>query len=258
MKRITLQFSSLLAALFLFAFSCQDHRDPDPEPVAEDARIRTLEITNPGQVINDLNFRMSFEKVGNRPISEYGLLLSFKSVNSDEFAAVPTLGNEFSSALKFDNPATAGEHVKLQKSVGFDDFKTLYYRAYAKLNDGNVIYGEALEYTPVDVPKFGSFTLTKSQNVPATAHLQIVGLGTVEVEEYGVAYSYRTTPNGAISDDPKLADKTVSFTLPVSVKEHSVDLPVNGGKFDKLYARPFMRLKNAKIYYGSVSSLNGN
>ncbi|MCF0050258.1 hypothetical protein LXM25_09330 [Dyadobacter sp. LJ53] len=258
MKRITLQFSSLLAALFLFAFSCQDHRDPDPEPIAEDARIRTLEITNPGQVINDLNFRMSFEKVGNRPISEYGLLLSFKSINSDEFATVPTLGNEFSSALKFDHAATVGEHVKLQKSVGFDDFKTLYYRAYAKLNDGKVVYGEAMEYTPLDVPKFGSFTLSSSQNVPATAKLEIVGLGTVEVEEYGVAYSYKTTDGGVINDDPKLADKTVSYALPVSVKEHSVNLPITGGKFNKLNARPFMRLKNAKIYYGSVKSLNGN
>ncbi|MCE7066412.1 hypothetical protein [Dyadobacter sp. CY326] len=257
MKRITLQFSSLLAALFLFAFSCQDHRTPEPqqEPVAEDAQIRTLEITNPGQVINDLNFRMSFEKLGTRPISEYGVLLSFKSTNSDEFSANPTLADEYSSPLKFDNAAAVGEHIKLQKSVGFDDFKTLYYRAYAKLGDGKVIYGAALEYTPIDVPKFGSFTLSKSQNVPATAKLEIIGLGTVGVAEYGVAYSYRTTANGAINDDPKLADKTVSYPLPITVKEQSISLPIQGGQFNKLYARPFMRLQNAKIYYGSVQSL---
>ena len=151
--------------MFLFAFSCQDHRDP--EPLAEDARLRTLEITNPGQIINDLNFRMSFEKLGARPITEYGVLLSFKATNSGEFSATPTLGNEFSSPLKFDGAASVGEHIKLQKSIGFDDFKTLYYRAYAKLGNGNIIYGETLEYTPADVPKFGSFTLSKTQKVPA-------------------------------------------------------------------------------------------
>jgi hypothetical protein len=256
MRRITLQFSLLLSALFLFAFSCQDHRDP--EPMAEDARLKTLEITNPGQIINDLNFRMSFEKLGTRPISEYGLLLSFKSSNSDEFSAIPTLADAYSSPLKFDQAASVGEHTKLQKSVGFDDFKTLYYRAYAKLANGSVIYGETMEYTPADVPKFGSFTLSKTQNVPATAKLEIVGLGTVGVEEYGVAYSYRTTANGAINEDPKLADRTVSYKLPVSISAHAVNLPINEGKFDKLYARPFMRLKNAKIYYGSVQSLSGN
>ncbi|MCF2506821.1 hypothetical protein L0663_25745 [Dyadobacter sp. CY107] len=255
MKRITLQFSSLLAALFLFAFSCQDHRDPDPEPIAEDARVRTLEITNPGQVINDLNFRLYIETLGTEPITEYGILLSFKSTNSDEFAKVPTLGNKFSSPLKFEYGATAGEHIHLQESVGFDDFETLYYRAYAKTENGKVVYGDPMEYTPLDVPKFGSFTLSKSENVPATAKLEVVGLGTVQVEEYGVAYSYRTAPSGAVNVSPKLADRTVPYKLPVSVSAHAVNLPIKEGKFDKLYARPFMRLKNAKIYYGSVKSL---
>lgn len=255
MKRITLQFSSLLAALFLFAFSCQDHRDPDPEPIAEDARVRTLEITNPGQVINDLNFRMSFEKLGTRPIAEFGVLLSFQSSGSDEFSAVPTFLNQFTSALKFEKTPTQGEHQLLRKAVGFDDFEKLYYRAYARLSNGTVVYGDVLEFRPIVIPVFDQLVLTKNENGVVTAKLDVKSLGSSSIAEYGVAYSYRTSPNGTINSEPTVEDKKALYTGTFSVSAHFVNLPVEGGSLDKIYARPYLKYPNGDLYYGSVKSL---
>ena len=260
MKRITLQFSSLLAALFLFAFSCQDHvtPDPKPEPVAEDAKVTTLQIDNSGQAINDLTFRMSIEKLGTRSITEFGVLLSFESEGSDEFTTVPTLNNAFTSALKFDKVPSQGEHSILKKAVGFDDFKRFFYRAYARQANGTVVYGEALEFRLSAIPAFNSLVLTKSQNGTVTAKLDVMSLGSLSITEYGVAYSYRTTPNGAVNTEPRIEDKKALYAGGFSVSAHFVNLPVEGGSFNKLYARPFLKYQNGQYYYGSVQSLDGN
>ncbi|WP_026628545.1 hypothetical protein [Dyadobacter alkalitolerans] len=259
MKRITLQFSSLLAALFLFAFSCQDHvtPEPKPEPVAEDAQVKTMEISFSDEVINDLTFRMSFEKIGTRPISEYGVLLSFKSPNSDEFTEVPTLSNQYTSALKFDGAATLGQQSLLRKAVGFDDFENLYFRAYARQANGTVVYGEVLKLRPTRVPAL-NLTLIKNQNGAVTAKLDVMSLGSFSITEYGVAYSYKTTSNGAVNTEPRVGDKKALYMMPLAVSAHFVNLPIEGGVFEKLYARPYLKLTNGQYYYGGVQNLNGN
>ncbi|WP_141110327.1 hypothetical protein [Dyadobacter psychrophilus] len=257
MKRITLQFSSLLATLFLFAFSCQDHvtPDPKPEPVAEDAKVTTLQIDNSGQAINDLTFRMSIEKLGTRSITEFGVLLSFESEGSDEFTTVPTLNNAFTSALKFDKVPSQGEHSILKKAVGFDDFDKLYFRAYARQANGTVVYGEVFDFRPGTIPAFNSLILTKNQNGTVTAKLDVMSLGNTPIAEYGVAYSYRTTPNGVVNSDPTINDKKAFYVGAFSVSAHFVNLPIEGGIFDKLYARPFLKYPSGKYYYGSVQNL---
>ena len=62
MKRISLHFSALLAALFLFAFSCQDHYVPE-EPGLERAIVKSNAIGGSNPTI----ITMEILKTGNIP-----------------------------------------------------------------------------------------------------------------------------------------------------------------------------------------------
>lgn len=146
MKRTSLHFSALLATLFLFAFSCQDHYVPEEpeEPVA--AKVVTLEIQNLPEM-GHYRYRVAFETLGNVPITEYGTLVTFKkSLNDNDYNPVPVVGN-FDKKILFQAKPIVGEvSIDLDLADEIAAYYEKYYRAYAVLANGSVVYGEVRNY----------------------------------------------------------------------------------------------------------------
>ena len=142
MKRISLQFAGMLTALFLFAFSCQDHYVPEePEPETPDvlATVKTNVIAGSNPTI----ITMEILTAGNLPIEEYGIVYSYR-VDSEleDINSNPTVadGKMLSSEAK-----VTGYHLVVTdfKSSNFAD---MYYRAYLKHTNGAVVYGQVMYY----------------------------------------------------------------------------------------------------------------
>lgn len=56
-------------------------------------------------------------------------------------------------------------------------------------------------------------------------------------------------------DAPAVGDKKALYMMPIAVSAHAVNLPVEGGTFARLYARPYFVLKSGYYYYANVQSL---
>jgi hypothetical protein len=102
-------------------------------------KIKTLEIVG-GEVVNGaegLNFRILVEELGNRTVTEYGMVWK---VQKDNQQITPTIND---SKTVFSMPFTIGEHSKLEFNIqNQKPYVDLFYRAYAILENGTVVYGD--------------------------------------------------------------------------------------------------------------------
>ena len=113
-------------------FSCiNDHEIPVKVP----AKIKTVEMI----FAFPSTFKLQFEDLGNIPVTEYGILLS-KGI-SGFLTPVPTFADE---VFIFTSPVDLS--VKSQVYVTSTSYADVNYRAYAKLEDGTIVYGEVLKY----------------------------------------------------------------------------------------------------------------
>lgn len=137
MKRISLHFSVLLAALFLFAFSCQDHYVPEPTLVRATVQSDAIAGSNPTIIT------MRILTTGNIPIEEYGIVYSSRFDSElEDINANPTIVD---SKLLSAESKMVGPHLVISdfKSSSFAD---VYYRAYLKHTNGDIVYGEIIYY----------------------------------------------------------------------------------------------------------------
>lgn len=134
----------LISLLTLGATSCADHQTPNPEL----PQINTLPlIFSDDEEKGGVFERVEFTSIGNQPIVEYGLLMKTSTQKNgivptltdnqqvDVFSQIPIVGVRSTSTLFKFLPI-------------YNDGKTsysLYYRAYVKLANGTVIYGNTLE-----------------------------------------------------------------------------------------------------------------
>lgn len=136
MKRISYPITGLLTFFLLFCLSCADH-EPGNGPVVA-PKIKTLEIID-GEVINGvegLNFRILVEELGNTTVVEYGMVWK---VQKDNQQVTPTVND---SKTVFSMPFTIGQHSKHEFNIqNQKPYVDLFYRAYAILGNGTVIYG---------------------------------------------------------------------------------------------------------------------
>jgi hypothetical protein len=123
---------SFFLSIFLMAFSCQDHVVPE---VPEAPEIQTLEL-NVGN--NSVTFSVVFNKVGEIPVTEYGILYKVTDFGSN--GIIPT---EADSKEVFSQAITTAP-ISKQVSV-VTDGNAISYRAYAKLANGATIFGEVKE-----------------------------------------------------------------------------------------------------------------
>ena len=251
MKRISLQFSALLAALFLFAFSCQDHYVPEePEPETPEAPVvQTVALTIENQNNNLYRYKINVEKLGNIQISGYGIVFSTEFNSNAPFTTMPTLAD---SKVNFPMSNGTGEKFKLDAGP-VSGYKTVYYRAFVTYGVNSVAYGDVMQFSPVPLktavielsndPAFGS--------PPIIVALNVKELGNIPIEEYGVVYSFFENVNLPVNSNPTVLDQKFIFTTSAKLGKDNVAVLPNSTLKD-VYIRTYVKHTNGAIVYGEI------
>lgn len=147
MKKFPFTYAILLAAMFLFNFSCEDHvvpEEPQPETPVEIAPvIQTVKLSSENSSADLYRLKLNFTILGNQPIIEHGVVYSIEMNDpNQEFTATPTITN---SKSIFPTIPKLGEEYKITE-IDLSDAKQLFYRAYVIYGNNKVAYGEAKVY----------------------------------------------------------------------------------------------------------------
>jgi hypothetical protein len=248
MKRITLQFSALLAALFLFAFSCQDHYVPE-EPKPEAPVVQTLALTVENQNNNLYRYKINVEKLGNIKVSGYGVVFSTEFNSNAPFTKMPTIAD---NKVNFPMSNGTGEKFKLDAGpVG--GYKTVYYRAFVTYGVNSVAYGNVMEFSPV-APKTAVIELVgdiSNANPPIFIQLNIKELGDLPIEEYGVVYSFLESLETPVNPSPTVQDHKFLFSTPAKLGMDNISALPNNSLQD-VYIRTYVKHTNGAIVYGEI------
>lgn len=256
MKRISLQFSALLAALFLFAFSCQDHYVPEePEPETPEAPVvQTVALTIENQNNNLYRYKINVEKLGNIQISGYGIVFSTEFNSNAPFTTMPTIAD---SKVNFPMSNGTGEKFKLDAGP-VSGYKTVYYRAFVTYGGNSVAYGDVMQFSPVPLKE--AKILTNALNLMGSPNYRFSvtfdELGEVDISEFGIVLTFKESQddnNYNVVPDVLNFDRKVPFgTVPnVGAQSFDVTIPEAVGKYE-MYYRAYAMLANGSVVYGDV------
>jgi hypothetical protein len=253
MRPLSLKIASLLAAMFLFNFSCQDHvvpEDPQPEtPEVIAPVIQTRGLSVESSAPNLYRLKTYFTNLGNAPIIEHGVVYSVEPSNGNQnFTNTPTITN---SKSIFPNVPLLNDETFKFTEIDLSDAKQLFYRAYAVYGNNKVVYGEVLVYDPKLAIIEAIFDVSLKK--PYVVGYETQNFGKSPVKEYGIVYSYRTQSNGNINAFPtKANNKVVSLTSPNLVKGlGQVALPISDNTVLEIFARTYVEYQNGIIQYGN-------
>lgn len=132
MKTLTIAILSMI----LLVFSCNDHVIPDSE-----LSFKTLPFEHADTTTI---FKIQVDDQGKKPVKEYGIVYTayFRGVGNHNLD--PTVDD---NKIKFDTAFMLGIN-QFGYTKDFINGKTFfYYRAYAILDDGSVIYGNRISLT---------------------------------------------------------------------------------------------------------------
>lgn len=249
MKQLSLRFGGLLAFVFLLCFSCTDH-EPGRQP-----RVFTVEaVTTP--TAPAVSFRLTIE-AGDFPITEYGVVYSLKeNANDNVFNTTPTVAD---TKVIFPLPATNGQHTKVENVVPFVE---MYYRAYAIVDGGAVIYGDVMVIDK-DGQNSGNLSVTTleilSQNQDGTLNFRLnLSTGGDAVTEYGIVLSSRLTAQQPINQLPTVEnDQKIVFAMPAADGPHTkADFDFDQHPFSEMYYRAYAIKGDGTVVYGTVLSID--
>ncbi|PSL28727.1 hypothetical protein [Dyadobacter jiangsuensis] len=138
MKKRLSVLGAVLLSLFLFSYSCQDHQVPGEPPL-----LSTHEL-----FYDSINGKCSFTtelevlNIGTIPVTEYGVVFSAVGGGDGPFTDTPMV--ETHSKVIFDMPFSTGVKTKVGPQICTNNN---YYRAYAILSNGTVVYAQTLHFT---------------------------------------------------------------------------------------------------------------
>lgn len=134
------QLRNFLVVCFLFslnACSLQDHVEP-----------QKLKLSTPAFDYSDdfkMRFKVQVDALGDLPVTEYGILhLSFFRADNDK-DYTPRI--EHGARMPFDQSIALGTNSYVYTGSAFAGKYFFFYRAYAVLSDGSVVYGEIKSFT---------------------------------------------------------------------------------------------------------------
>jgi hypothetical protein len=253
MKRISLQFSALLAALFLFAFSCDDHvvpEEPDvPEPSVQIPAVQTLALSIENQNLNQYRYKLNIENLGNVQITGYGVVFSAEFNSNAPFTNTPTIAND---KVVFPMPASTGEKSKVDAAPPIG-YKTIYYRAFVTYGVNSVAYGNVMEFSPAAL-KTAVIEIANAIGPgapPIIVQLDVKDFGELPIEEYGVVYSFLEDIAIPVNPTPTVLDHKHLFTTPAKLGTDNIGVLPNNTISD-LYIRTYVKHTNGAIVYGEV------
>lgn len=216
MKHLSIRIGGLLAFVLLFCFSCTDH-EPGRQP-----RVITGEaVATP--TAPAVSFKVIVE-AGDFPIVEYGVVYSLKeNANDNVFNTTPTVAD---TKAVFPLPATNGQHIKVENVVPFVE---MYYRAYAIIQGGAVIYGDVMVIDKngneqIIAPKIKTLNINaypfpgQVQQGMVMLGLSIEDLGSTPITEFGIVWRIFNTDTQQTF--PTIEDNKTVLPLPAAVGNH--------------------------------------
>ncbi|SKC18225.1 hypothetical protein [Dyadobacter psychrophilus] len=259
MKRISLHFSALLAALFLFAFSCQDHyvpEEPEQETPVEAPKVQTVALSIENE--SEYRYKLNVESLGNVHITGYGIAFSVEFDSNAPFTNTPTIAD---NNVVFSMPISTGEKFKIDGAFP-GSYKTIYYRAYITYGVNSVAYGDVMEISPVPLEKAIIQTREYLKNGSITEYrVFFEKLGDIRISEYGILLNIKESENDSdFSVEPVIGkhDKKLPFSSIVT-KEGLQSLIIDDPEslnYHQRYYRAYAILENGSIVYGSVMGLD--
>ena len=139
MKKRLSVLGVVLLSLFLFSYSCQDHQVPGEPPL-----LSTHEL-----FYDSLHGKCSFTtelevlNIGTIPVTEYGIVYN-AALNGGGGPGYDNPSIDNYPKIVFDMPFSTGIKTKVGPQICTN---SNYYRAYAILSNGTVVYGQTLRFT---------------------------------------------------------------------------------------------------------------
>jgi hypothetical protein len=236
---------SLFLSIFLMAFSCADHVVPENPSSASVTTVSSAIFTILGS--SNIQYRIQFSELGVVPIIEHGVVRVVQ--NLDQPDVIPTIND----GKKISSVAATKDLENLIEPVDLSTPKRIFYRAYALLQNGDVVYGEVK--SRLNVPdnqieqKIKTLDAVASFGNMMRFSVALEETGNIPVLEFGVLYSVGNalTP----PTPPTEADNKDVFTGALTTNPSNKDTHINGlGLF--VYYRAYAKLLNGNTIYGEV------
>lgn len=244
MKKFSIRLFGMLAFVLLYSMSCTDHVIP-PDQGAE-IKIKTLETQLNYKPENFYVVGAKLEVVGSKAIKEIGIVYSLRLLNNPSFHTNPTVAD--TKVISVTNPKEVGDY-KVGHNLPVASFETMYYRAFAILEDDTVVYGEVMEYIWYDTAVIEAQSATLL-NGSLFAIINVTDLGGLSISEYGVVYSYVDNVAESPVDYPTLSDNKLTFDLPHTLGIHSKIMPISAPK--RMNMRSYIKYENGVVEYGKT------
>lgn len=243
----------LLTFLGFLNAGCSDH---DPESETQQVETGDVSLSPPSLY----QFSVSLKGLNAQTIEEFGIVYSVQYYDVlKNYATTPELGP---SKIVFSFDGSKAVQTKGVAAPASGYFK-LFYRAYAKLNNGSVLYGNVKDFQE---DKSGNAILEAvgkpNLNKPYNAGVILLAQGSKPIKQFGVVYSYTTAAGQTINPVPTLADKSTKFSY------DKVQIPVGGSgtgfrldniadeSLNEIYIRSFVEYTDGTIFYGRYTGHN--
>lgn len=252
MRRNSFVLHFALLLLGLLHFQCTDH---GPQTNPPKVTTGNMAVINP-----DLfRFSVNLSEFAGNTVKEFGIVYSvhYYDVLKGSHTDKPTL--DWQKILFKETPSN-GLHTKDVVAPATSYFR-IYYRAYAVLNDGAVMYGD-IKYDQQD--KSGrailEFVGVPKLAKPYHAGVILMDMGQKPIKNYGVVYSYNTSANQPIKALPTIADKSIKFSyaqVKISVGGSGTGFLLDNladNSINEIYIRTFVEYTDGSIDYGRFVS----
>jgi hypothetical protein len=232
--------------------------------------IQTLDASK-GDDSDFIAYSLKFDVIGNIPVTEYGIVTYQGKPNEQQTPEVPT---DNPLEKKYVNSEAANLDVKniiKQYDGPTDSPIRLFYRAYAVLNNGEVVYGEVkfldfeIEVKPVINTVNASFSPVGEQQINFTFEIQFSNLGNLSMVNYGVLIENGKLGDSKVPDFPLDPNEGVvvfaeysdggleGLDLQVQSKTKTYDKPATS---KRLFYRSFVTLMNGEAIYGGIKFID--
>ena len=267
LKTLRLPFKALCVSVLLMASSCSQEEllVPKENNSTADARLNLLpsnagntkwNINTIGIAANN-NYEPEFigeiTQYGSSEIVEAGFVTSHNVLPNGAIIQDPLYENNPFNTIY---PAFPSNSIigpgKFKLKIPFK-YNEVYYKSYIKLKNGKIQYGD-VKYQKAW--KIGPAGLSNDENKNYIFHGSVDQVGSVKAVEIGFVDSFRTTPNGAIINNPVYANTLFNGIHPARAYNNNIAygyfklfIPF---AFTEIYIRSYLKLEDGTVVYGDI------
>ncbi|WP_138475900.1 hypothetical protein [Dyadobacter bucti] len=233
--------------------------------------IQTLDASK-GDDSDFIAYSLKFDAIGNIPVTEYGIVIYQGKPNEQQTPEVPT-----NDPLEKKYPYAEAVNLDVKNIIKQYDGPTdgpirLFYRAYATLNNGDVVYGEVkfLDFEIVVKPVINTLNADVSPDGPnnfnITFQIQFANLGNNPIYEYGIVSDYGQPGESKYPDFPIagiedrfIIDSSFDTSIPLNI---NLEIKTRDRSFAKSpttyrhFYRAYVKFGNNQYVYGETKFID--